>query len=69
MTTSDTRTLRLPDFSSIERTHSEPENEQEFLLELALELQRWPVRNTVFRKALDSVAGHLAQMASRAQAT
>jgi hypothetical protein len=69
MTTSDARPLQLEDFSSVERLTAEPENEQRFLLELALELQRWPVRNTVFRKALDRVAGDLAQMASQTQAS
>jgi hypothetical protein len=46
-----------------------PEDDRQLLLELALELQRWPVRNKVFRQALDRVAGDLAQMASKVRAS
>jgi hypothetical protein len=45
------------------------DDDRHLLLELALELQRWPVRNTVFREALDRVASDLAQMASKARAS
>lgn len=41
-----------------------PQHERLMLLELATDLQRWPARNVVFRRALDRAARDLAKLAS-----
>jgi len=43
-----------------------PQSDRTLLLELAADLERWPTRNIVFRKALDRAAGELARMATQA---
>jgi len=61
------RRVGSSDSMSFEVLSVGPEDDRQLLLELALELQRWPVRNRVFRQALDRVAEELAQMASKAR--
>ena len=43
-------------------------HERLMLLELAGDLQSWPARNAVFKKALDHAAQELARMASETAA-
>ncbi len=44
-------------------------HERLMLLELATDLQSWPVRNLVVRQALDRAAQDLVAMANRAEPT
>jgi hypothetical protein len=41
-----------------------PSHERLMLLELACDLERWPARNVVARKALDNAARQVAELAS-----
>ena len=68
-------TLRSAKFSAAERAAEyedggldTPAHERLLLLDLAADLQSWPARNVVFRKALDRAAEDLAKLATEAGA-
>ena len=62
--------LRGPFLSPRPRKADDPEeigspaHQRLMLLELASELENWPVRNIVYRHALDGVAREIMQLAS-----
>ena len=44
---------------------AEPADEREMLLNLATDLQAWPARNVVFKRALERAARDLVRMAGK----